>query len=331
VGRKRAYISSLGMYVPENRITNRELAMRVETSDEWIRERTGIRERRVISPGQSNSDLSAMAAQQCLAGSKWKPEDLDLIIVATVTPDMMFPATACLVQEKIGAVNAWGFDLSGACSGFLFALATGSRFIESGAHQRVLVIGADIMSSIVNPDDRATCVLFGDGAGAVLLEATDDPEIGIVDSILRGDGSGGKFLFMPGGGSLHPTSKETIDQGMHFVHQDGRTVYRFAVKYMSEVASEILKRNGISAQDLKLFVPHQANLRIISSTADRLGLRNDQIAVNIDRYANTTAATIPICLTESFTSGRLTKGDTVLLSSFGAGFTWGSILVRWGI
>ncbi len=305
--------------------------MRVETSDEWIRERTGICERRIVSPGQSNSDLSAKAAQKCLAASKWKPEDIDLVIVATVTPDMMFPSTACLVQEKIGALNAWGFDLSAACSGFIFAMATGSSFIESGAHQRVLIIGADVMSSIVNPDDRATCVLFGDGAGAVLLEATEDPNTGIVDSILRGDGSGGKFLFMPGGGSRNPASKESIEQGMHFVHQDGRSVYKFAVKHMSDISSEILQRNGIPAEQLKLFVPHQANLRIIRSTAERLGLRKDQIAVNIDRFANTTAATIPICLTESYESGRLAKGDTVLLSSFGAGFTWGSILLRWGI
>ena len=331
MSRKRAYISSVGMYVPENRITNEDLARRVETSNEWILERTGIRERRIVSPGQCNSDISVKAVEKCLASSKWGPDDIDLIIVATVTPDMMFPSTACLVQEKIGARNAWGFDLSGACSGFLFALSTGSRFIESGAHERVLVIGADVMTSIVDPNDRATCVLFGDGAGAVLLEATEEAETGILDSILRGDGSGGKFLFMPGGGSRHPASKDTVEKGLHFVHQDGRSVYKFAVTYMADVSTEILARNGIKADELKLFIPHQANLRIISSTAERLGLREDQVVVNIDRFANTTAATIPICLSESYESGRLKKGDTVLLASFGAGFTWGSILLKWGI
>lgn len=319
------------MYVPEKVVTNDDLAMAVETSDEWIRERTGIRERRNVVDGQCNSDLSVKAIQDCLASTPWGPEDIDLIIVPTVTPDMMFPSTACVIQDKIGATNAWGFDLSGACSGFLFALATGIQFIQAGTHDRVLIAGTDVMTSIVDPADRSTCVLFGDGAGAVLLEGSEDEEFGILDYIMRGDGSGGKYLFMPAGGSRNPASCETVQQRMHFVQQDGRSVYKFAVKYMSEISLEVLERNGLTSQDLRLFVPHQANLRIIKSTADRLKLRDEQVVVNIDRYANTTAATIPICLCESHRSGRLSKGDLVLLTSFGAGFTWGSVLLRWGI
>lgn len=331
MNRVRAYISSVGMYVPEKRVTNEELAKRVETSDSWIRERTGIRERRVVEPGQGNSDLSAKAAQQCLADRGIGAEEVDLIIVATVTPDMMFPSTACLIQSKIGAVNAWGFDLSGACSGFLYALTSGVQFIESGAYKKVLVIGADVMSSIIDPEDRATCVLFGDGAGAVLLEPTEEEGIGILDFILRSDGSGSQYLKMPAGGSLLPASEETVRNRQHFVHQDGRTVYKFAVKYMADVSAEILERNGIESESVGLVIPHQANLRIINSTADRLKIREDQLVVNIDRFANTTAATIPICLFESRHNGRLKKGDLVVLTSFGAGFTWGSVLLGWGI
>jgi len=325
-----ASISSVGMYVPEKVITNHDLSQIVETSDEWIRERTGISERRRVECGQSNSDLSAKAVEKCLAASKWGPEDIDLIIVSTVTPDMMFPSTACLVQEKVGARNAWGFDLSGACSGFIYALSTGTQFIETGRYRRVLVVGTDVMSSIVDPTDRATIVLFGDGAGAVLLEASEDPGTGVLDFLLKGDGSGGKYLYMPGGGSRNPASSETVAQRMHYVHQDGRSVYKFAVKYMADVSLEILGRNGLTPEQLKLFIPHQANLRIIQSTADRLKLREDQVVINIERYANTTAATIPICLYESVQSGKLQKGDLVLLTSFGAGFTWGSVLLRWG-
>ena len=331
VKKRRAYISAVGMYVPDKVVTNDDLAKVVDTSDEWIHDRTGIRERRYVSNGESNSDLSAKAIQDCLSSSRWGPEDIDLIIVPTVTPDMMFPSTACVIQDKIGAKHAWGFDLSGACSGFLFALATGIQFIETGSHNRVLIVGTDVMTSIVDPQDRATCVLFGDGAGAVLLEASDDDGIGILDFAMRGDGSGGKYLCMPAGGSRKPASHETIDGRMHFVQQDGRSVYKFAVKYMSEVSNEVLERNGYTSQDLRLFIPHQANLRIIKSTADRLKLRDEQVVVNIDRYANTTAATIPICLCESHRNGRLNKGDLVLLTSFGAGFTWGSVLLRWGI
>lgn len=319
------------MYVPERRVTNEDLARVVDTSDEWIRERTGIRERRMVSAGEANSDLSAKAIQMLLEQRGIGPEEIDLIIVATVTPDMLFPCTACIIQEKIGANNAWGFDLSGACSGFLYALAAGSQFIETGAHRKVVVVGTDVMSSILNFQDRATCVLFGDGSGAVLLEPTEEEEIGILDFILRSDGSGGPFLFMPAGGSRHPASPETVEKKMHYVHQDGRNVFKFAVKHMSDVASEILAKNGFTSEDVKLFVPHQANLRIIKSSSERLSLREDQVVVNIDRYANTTAATIPIGLYESYCSSLLKRGDLVLLASFGAGFTWGSVLLRWGI
>ena len=327
----RARIASVGMHVPEKRITNHDMAALVETSDQWIRERTGIGERRIVSDGQANSDLSTAAAQQCLERAGVAPDEIELVITATVTPDMMFPATACLIQDKIGASRAWGFDLSGACSGFVYALAVAAQFIETGRHQKILVVGTDVMSSIIDFKDRATCVLFGDGAGAVLLDPSPDDETGILDFVLRCDGSGGKFLFMPAGGSLHPASAETVEKRMHFVHQDGRNVFKFAVKYMTEVSQEIMRRNGVTAQDIDLFVPHQANLRIIKSSAERLNLRDDQVAINIDRFANTTAATIPIGICELYEQGRLNKGDLLLLASFGAGFTWGGLLLRWGI
>jgi 3-oxoacyl-[acyl-carrier-protein] synthase-3 len=319
------------MYVPERRVTNDDLAQVLDTSNEWILERTGIRERRVVSDGECNSDLSVKAVEECLKRAQMTAEDIDLIIVPTVTPDMMFPSTACLIQNRIGAKKAWGFDLSGACSGFLYALAVGTSFIESGAHEKVVVVGTDVMSAIVDPRDRSTCVLFGDGAGAVLLEPTEDGEVGLLDFLLRSDGTGGPSLYMPAGGSRQPASYETVDKRMHFVHQDGRTVFKFAVKYMADISAEILSRNGFSPDQLRLFVPHQANLRIIKSTADRLKLRDDQVAVDIDRFANTTAATIPISLHEAQKAGRLKKGDLVLLASFGAGFTWGSVLLRWGL
>ena len=331
MNKSRAYISSVGMYVPEKRVTNDELAKLVDTSDEWIRERTGIRERRVVSDGESNSDLSVKAIEDCLRRANVSPDEIDLIIVPTVTPDMMFPSTACLIQERLGASKAWGFDLSGACSGFLYALSVGTQFVENGRYEKVVVVGTDIMTSIVDPLDRATCVLFGDGAGAVLLEPSANDGIGVLDFILRCDGSGGKHLHMPAGGSRMPASHETVDKRLHYVQQDGRSVYKFAVKYMAEVSAEILARNEIDISALKLFVPHQANLRIINSTADRLKLREDQVAVNIDRFANTTSATIPIGLFEYQEKGKLEKGDLVLLASFGAGFTWGSVLLRWGI
>jgi len=327
----RARISGVGMYVPEKVVTNKDMEKFVETSDEWIIERTGIRERRFVSEGEANSDLAVKAVEKALAQAKVDPSDIELIIVATVTPDMFFPSTACVVQNRIGAKNAWAFDLSGACSGFLYALMTGAQFIETGRHKKVLVIGADVMSSIIDFQDRATCILFGDGAGAALLEPAEDEETGILDSILAADGSGGTFLYMPAGGSRRPATVETVQNRMHYVHQDGRNVFKFAVKFMADVSLELLNRNGFTPPDVKLYVPHQANLRIINAAKDRLKLRDDQVAVNIDRYANTTSATIPSCLAEAQECGRLKKGDLVVLASFGAGFTWGSVLMRWGM
>ena len=326
----RAQITALGMYVPEKKVTNDELSLLVDTSDEWIRDRSGISERRIVSDGQANSDLSVKAIENALRGRDVHPEELDLIIVATVTPDMMFPSTACIVQEKIGAKNAWSFDLSGACSGFLYAMATGAQFVQTGSYKKVLVVGTDVMSSILDFEDRTTCVLFGDGAGAVLLEPTQEENIGILDFMLHSDGAGGKFLYMPAGGSLHPATHETVDKKMHFVHQDGRNVFKFAVKRITEVCADILERNGFTSDDVTLYVPHQANIRIIKASLERLGLPPEKAVINIDRYANTTAGTIPIGLTEAHGEGRINKGDLVLLASFGAGFTWGSVLLRWG-
>jgi 3-oxoacyl-[acyl-carrier-protein] synthase III len=326
---RRAKITSVGHYLPERRVTNKDLEQSVDTSDSWIVERTGIHERRVVAKGQATSDLAAGAAQRLLERRGISASEIDLIIVATVTPDMFFPSTACLVQAKIGAKGAWGFDLSGACSGFIYALATGAQFIASGTHNKVLVIGADVMTSIIDFSDRATCVLFGDGAGAVLLEPAAEGECGIVDFILRSDGSGGEYLYMPGGGSLNPASAETIAKKMHYVHQDGRNVFKFAVRGMAEVSEEILGKHGLSAADVKLYIPHQANLRIIKAAVDKMKLKDSQVAVNIDRYANTTAGTIPICLSEAVESKQLQHKDLVLLASFGAGFTLGSLLLRW--
>jgi 3-oxoacyl-[acyl-carrier-protein] synthase-3 len=319
------------MYMPEKVVTNQDLEKLVDTSDEWIRERTGIRERRFVRDGQTNSDLAAKAVEDALSATSVRPDDIDLIIVATVTPDMMFPCTACLLQDKIGARKAWGFDLSGACSGFLYALAAGAQFVETGMHRRVLVVGSDVMSSITDFQDRATCVLFGDGAGAVLLEPSEDGDLGIIDSILACDGSGAESLYMPAGGSRRPATVETVQKRMHYIHQDGRTVFKYAVKLMADTSLDVLTRNGYSPEQVRLYVPHQANLRIISAAKDRLKLRDDQVAVNIDRFANTTAATIPSCLAEAQKAGTLKKGDLVVLASFGAGFTWGSILLRWAI
>ena len=326
---RRAKITAVSHYLPERRVTNKDLEKIVDTSEDWIVERTGIHERRFAAKGQATSDLGAAAAKRLLEQRGIGATDIDLIIVATVTPDMFFPSTACLVQTKIGAKNAWGFDLSGACSGFVYAVATGSQFIASGAHKKVLVIGADVMTSIIDFQDRATCVLFGDGAGAVLLEATDDGERGIIDFILKSDGSGGQFLYMPAGGSLNPATSETVSKKMHYVQQDGRYVFRFAVRGMADISAEILTKHGLSPADVKLYIPHQANLRIIKAAVDKMGLRESQVAVNIDRYANTTAGTIPICLSEAIENKMIQPKDLVLLASFGAGFTWGSLLLRW--
>ena len=329
MSKQHAAITSVSHFLPEDRLTNADLEKMVKTSDQWILDRTGISERRIVSKGIATSDLAAEASRKVLAKRGIKADEIDLIIVATVTPDMFFPSTACVLQEKIGASNAWGFDLLGACSGFLYAMVTGAQFIANGSHTKVLVVGADVMSSIIDFEDRATCVLFGDGAGAVLLEPSKGPN-GLMDWILRSDGGGGQFLYMPGGGSLNPATSETVGQKMHYVHQNGRNVFKFAVKGMAEVSQQILDRNGLNKDDLKLYIPHQANLRIIKAAADKLKLDESQVAINIDRYANTTAGTIPICLSEADENKAVLEGDLLLLASFGAGFTWGSILLRWG-
>ncbi|WP_263411631.1 beta-ketoacyl-ACP synthase III [Terriglobus tenax] len=327
----RAKISSVGTYVPPRLLTNADLEKMVETNDQWIVERTGIRERHIVDKGVATSDLATEAAKKCLAARGVSPEEVDAIIVATVTPDMMFPATACLVQNKLGAKGAWGFDLSAACSGFPYALQVGAKLVESGVHKKVLVIGADTMSSIMDYTDRTTCILFGDGAGAVLLEPCEGDEVGLVDFWHEVDGSGGVSLNMPGGGSLHPPTHETIDQKMHYVHQDGQAVYKFAVRKMAEAAETVLERNGLKGDELACLIPHQANKRIILSTAERLGMPEERVVINIDRYGNTTAGTIPLAMGTAMEEGRLKKGDLVLLASVGAGFTVASTLLRWEI
>jgi 3-oxoacyl-[acyl-carrier-protein] synthase-3 len=303
----------------------------VETNDQWIQERTGIRERHIVDKGVATSDLSVEAAKKCLAERGIGAEGLEVIIVATVTPDMLFPATACLVQDKLGAKGAWGFDLSAACSGFIYALQVGAKLVESGAQKKVMVIGADVMSSIIDYTDRATCIIFGDGAGAVLLEPAEEGETGLIDYIHEIDGSGGASLNMPGGGSLNPPTAETVANKMHYVHQDGQAVYKYAVRKMAEASEKLLERNGVKGSELGCFVPHQANKRIILSTAERLGMPEDRVIINIDRFGNTTAATIPLALDTARQEGRLNKGDLVLLASVGAGFTVGATLLRWEI
>lgn len=302
----------------------------VETTDEWILTRTGIRERHVVDDGVATSDLAAEAAKSALAQRGMDPNEIEAIVVATVTPDMLFPSTACLVQHKLGMKTVWGFDLSAACSAFVFALQTGAQFIASGAHKKVMVIGADVMSSILDYSDRATCILFGDGAGAVILEPSEDGE-GIIDFHHEIDGAGGCSLYMPGGGSLHPSTHETVNKKMHFVHQDGQAVFKYAVRKMGDVCEKLLARNGVSASDIKCFIPHQANKRIISATVDRVGLNPENVIINIDRYGNTTAGTIPLAMQTALEEGRLKKGDLVLLASVGAGFTTGATLLRWSI
>ena len=325
----RAKISSVGMYVPPRLLTNADLERMVETNDQWIVDRTGIRQRHLVEPGVATSDLAAEAARVCLARRGMAASDLDAILVATVTPDMMFPATACLVQEKIGAKGAWGFDLSAACSGFLYALQLGAKLVESGAHTRVMVIGADVMSSILDYTDRSTCILFGDGAGAVLLEPCADGEVGFVDFEHEIDGSGASSLYMPGGGSLHPPTAETVAAKMHYVHQEGGAVFKVAVRKMAELSEMLLTRNGLTPAEVDLFIPHQANQRIILATAERLGMPEEKIVINIGEYGNTTGGTIPLAMHTALEQGRLRPGMTVLLASFGGGYTVGSTLLRW--
>jgi len=325
----RAKISSVGSYVPPRLLTNADLEKMVATNDQWITERTGIRERHLVDKGVATSDLAVEAAKLCLARRGIDASEIEVIIVATVTPDMAFPATACLVQNKLGVPHAWGFDLSAACSGFPYALQMGAKLVESGAHKKVLVIGADVMSSIIDYTDRATCIIFGDGAGAVLLEPCEEGEIGLIDYHHEIDGSGAVSLNMPAGGSLLPASHATVDAKQHYVHQDGQAVYKFAVRKMSEISEALLASNGVTGADLGCFIPHQANKRIILSTAERLGMPEDHVIINIDRYGNTTAGTIPIAMNTAIDEGRLKKGDLVLLASVGAGFTAAATLLRW--
>ncbi len=326
----KSLITQTAKYLPEKVLTNFDLEKMVDTSDEWIQSRTGIKERRLVKKGEATSDMAANIANHLLKKSGKSPEDIDVIIIATCTPDMLVVSTAALVQEKIGAKNAWGFDLSGACTGFIYALETGSKLVESNQYKNVMVIGVDTMSSIINYSDRNTCVIFGDGGGGVLLEPTNE-EIGVLDSLLYLDGSGSNYLNVPAGGSLNPASEDTVSKNQHFVFQDGKKVFKFAVKKMADVSSEILKKNGYTGEDLKLFIPHQANKRIIDASRERCNLSEEQVMINIQNYGNTTAGTIPIALDEAVYEERIEKGDLVLLAAFGGGFTWGSMLIRWGV
>ena len=330
-GRTRARISSLATYVPPRVLTNADLEKMVDTNDEWILQRTGIRERHLVDPGVATSDLAAEAAREAITRAGLTPADIDFIVVGTTTPDMLFPSTACLLQAKIGAVNAWGYDLFAACSGFTYALTTAAQMIAGGGSRRALVVGADVMSSIIDYTDRTTCVIFGDGAGAAVVEASDDPDVGIIDFENYIDGTGGQALCMPAGGSLRPASVETVEQRLHYVKQDGQAVFRFAVRNTEEACRRILNRNQIKPAEIDLLVSHQANRRIIQLAAEKLGLPLEKVIINIEKFGNTTAATIPLALNDAVQDGRLKRGDLVLLVSVGAGFTVGSVLLRWGL
>ena len=323
-----AKITATAHSTPEKVMTNFDLEKLVDTSDEWIQSRTGIVQRHVVSKDEASSDISTRIASSLLEKTQMSPDELDLIIVGTVTPDHFTPSTAALVQKNINANNAWGYDLSAACSGFLFGLETGANFITSGKYRKIMVIGVDTMTSILDFQDRDTCVIFGDGGGGVILEPTSNGN-GIIDSILHMDGSGGEYLIVPGGGSRMPASAESIDKREHFIKQDGKTVFKYAVKGMADVSEKILSRNNLTGQDISLFIPHQANKRIIDSAANRCGISEEKVLINIDKYGNTTAGTIPIAINEAVRDNRIKDGDYILLASFGAGFTWGSILIKW--
>ena len=323
-----ASITAVGGYVPEDKLTNFDLEKMVDTNDEWIRTRTGIEERRILKePGKGSSDMAVPAVLEILKKKNLSPLDIDCIICATVTPDMAFPATANIICDKIGATNAWGYDMSAACSGFLYALTTGAMYIESGRFKKVIVVGVDKMSAIIDYTDRATCIIFGDGAGAVLLEPATDGS-GVLDSILRSDGSGRHYLHMKAGGSVKPATVETVMAREHFAYQEGQAVFKFAVKGMADVSAELLERNGLTGDDISWLVPHQANLRIIDATANRMGLPKEKVMINIQKYGNTTAATLPLCLWDW--EKQLKKGDNIVLAAFGGGFTWGATWVKWG-
>ena len=323
-----AKITATAHSTPKGVMTNFDIEKLVDTSDEWIRSRTGITQRHVVSENEASSDISTRIAVSLLKKSGIDPDEIDVIIIGTVTPDHFTPSTAALVQKNIGASNAWGYDLSAACSGFLYGLETGANFIASGKYKKIMVIGVDIMTSILDFQDRDTCVIFGDGGGGVILEPTSSKS-GIVDSILHMDGSGGEYLIVPGGGSRMPATKKSVDDRAHYIKQDGKTVFKHAVKGMADVSEKILSRNNLTGDDIALFIPHQANKRIIDSAANRCGISEEKVLINIDRYGNTTAGTIPIAINEAINDKRIKDGDYVLLASFGAGFTWGSILLKW--
>lgn len=322
-----AAITAVNGYVPDYVLTNAELETMVDTSDEWITSRTGIKERRILKgEGLGTSDMAVHAVNGLLKKRGIDASEIELIIFCTTTPDFTFPATANVLADKIGAKNAWGYDLQAACSGFIFGLATGASFVESGRHKKVLVVGGDKMSSIINYEDRTTCIIFGDGCGCALLEPNEE-DLGIQDSITRSDGAGREFLGMKGGGSVQPATHESIDAKLHYAHQEGKTVFKFAVTNMADVAAEIMERNGLTSDDVAWLVPHQANKRIIDATANRMGVNTEKVMINIERYGNTTNGTIPLCLWEW--EGRLKKGDNIVLAAFGGGFTWGSIYLKW--
>ena len=322
-------ITATAKYIPEKILTNLDLEKIVDTTDDWIKSRTGITKRHIVQEGEATSDMCANIAKKLLKSSGKTPEEIDIIIIATSTPDHFVVSTAAIGQDKIVAINAWGYDLTAAWTGFIFALETGAKLIESGKYKNAIIIGADTMSSIIDYKDRNTCVIFGDGGGGVLIEQTDD-DYGIIDSILKTDGSGNQFLTVPAGGSRKPASESTVKQRLHYVYQDGKTVFKYAVNRMSEVSKEIIEKNKLSSHDIKLFIPHQANQRIIDATARKCGLDLDQVFVNIDKYGNTTAGTIPIAIDEANKMNLLESGELLLLAAFGGGFTWGSMLIRWG-
>lgn len=323
-----AVITGIAGYVPDKVLTNKDLEKLVDTNDEWIKSRTGIETRHILEKGKGTSFMGGKAVEELLSKTNTKAEEIDLIICATVTPDHVFPSTANIIGDLVGAKNAWSFDINAACSGFLYALATGSQFIESGKYKKVIIVGADKMSSIVDYTDRTTCVIFGDGAGAVMLEPTEDKTIGIKDSILYSDGAGKKHLYQKSGGSVSPASEETVKNREHFVYQEGQPVFKAAVTAMADVSAEIMEKNNLKAEDVSWLVPHQANLRIIDATARRMGLSTEKVMINIQKYGNTTAGTLPLCLADWET--QLKKGDNIILSTFGGGFTWGAMYLTWG-
>ena len=324
-----AKITGVAGYVPPRLLTNADLEKMVDTTDDWIMERVGIRERHLAEKGVASSDLAVEAVKRLEQQHPFDLQSVDLIVVGTVTPDMMYPSTACLVQNKLGISDTWGFDVSAGCSGFLYALNTGAKFVESGQYKNVLVIGSDVNSSMTDFTDRAVCIIFGDGAGAALLQPAEDGEPGIIDHVAQIEGMGGQFLYMPGGGSLNPASHETVDQKMHYIHQDGKNVFKYAVKKMAEMTEKVLAKHGLTGLDVDCFIAHQANRRIITATAERLGMPLEKVIINIDRYGNTTAGTIPLAMQTALEEKRLKKGDLVLLAAVGAGFTSGATLLRW--